>query len=143
MSKLTAVLLALALIAGCHKSVHAQVPVAPVTLPHVQFFDANGSPLAGGRVFTYDAGTTTLRNTYKNSGGVAQNTNPIILNSGGFADIWLGNQAYKFVVQNSLGVQQWTADNVVGYLGLLNLTNDWTFAQTFEQAITITPSDNQ
>lgn len=147
MSKLTALLLALALIAGCHKSVHAQTSVAPAQIPHIQFFSANGTPLAGGKVFTYDAGTTTARATCKtvSSSGVcsAFNTDPIILNAGGFADIWLANQSYKFVVQNSTGVQQWTVDNVAGYLGLLNLANTWTFGQTFSQPITVTPSDNQ
>lgn len=121
----------------------AQVSVAPANIPCFQFFDSNGNPLAGGRVFSYLAGTSTLENTYIDAGGIQQNTDPIILNSGGFACIWLANKSYKFVVQNSAGSIQRTMDNVTGYLGLLNLSNTWTFAQTFSQPITITPSDNQ
>lgn len=143
MSKLTAVLLSLVLLIACHKQVKAQVPVALSPVPHMQFLSTTGSPLANGIVFTYAAGTTTLSNTYIDSTGTSQNTDPIILDSGGFADIWLANQSYKFVVQDQNGVQQWTVDNVSGYLGLLNLANTWTFSQIFTQPITITPSDNQ
>jgi hypothetical protein len=121
----------------------AQVSVAPSPVPRIQFLDSNGHPLSGGRVFTYAGGTTTLENTYIDAGGISQNTDPIILNAGGFANIWLANKSYKFVVQNSSGSTQWTVDNVTGYLGLLNLSNTWTFPQTFTQALTILPSDNQ
>lgn len=122
---------------------HCQVPVAPSPMPHLQFFDAAGKPLAGGRVITYAAGTTTLLNTYIDATGTAVNTDPIILDSGGFADIWLANSSYKFAVQNSLGVPQWTKDNITGYLGLTGLDNTWSGANIFSLAVGITPADNQ
>lgn len=128
---------------ACAVSAPAQVSVTLAPVAHLQFLSPTGVPLANGKVFTYDAGTTNLRNTYKDSGGVIQNTDPVVLDQGGFADIWLANQAYKFVVQNSLGAQQWSVDNITGYFGLLNLANTWTFPQTFTQPITITPADNQ
>lgn len=127
----------------CAVPAPAQVSVTLAPVAHLQFLSPTGVPLANGKVFTYDAGTTNLRNTYKDSGGVIQNTDPVVLDQGGFADIWLANQAYKFVVQNSLGAQQWSVDNITGYFGLLNLANTWTFPQTFTQPITITPADNQ
>lgn len=134
---------ALACLLACGVSAFAQVPVALAPVAHLQFLSATGVPLANGKVFTYDAGTVNLRNTYKDSFGIIQNTDPIILDQGGYADIWLANQAYKFVVQNSLGAQQWSVDNIQTYFGLLNSANIWTLGQTFTQPITITPADNQ
>src|SRR5262245_43717691 len=90
----------------------AQVPVQLGPVPHFQFLDANGHPLANGKLFTYDAGTTNLRNTYADSTGTLQNPDPILLdatgspsNGGVQTGIWLANLSYKFVAQNSLGVQ--------------------------------------
>jgi hypothetical protein len=91
------------------------VSLAPVA--HQQFFAANGSPLAGGFIFTYSAGTTNPLATFTDSTGSTPNPNPIILDAGGFANIWLSsNIAYKFVVQNSASVTQWTVDNIIGGL---------------------------
>lgn len=123
----------------------AQVSVTPnCSLGKCQLFDRNGHPLASGKVYSYDPGTTNLRNTYKDSLGVSQNTDPIILDGGGYASIWLANQAYKFCVYNSANVLQYPCiDNVTGYLGLLNFANTWTFPQTFTGTITDTLTDNQ
>ena len=73
---------------------------SPVPVPKIQFFDASGRPLAGGFVFTYSAGTTTPLATYTDSTGSTPNTNPVHLDSGGFANIWLlGAECYKLIVQ--------------------------------------------
>lgn len=77
-----------------------------------QFFDANGNPLAGGKLYTYAAGTTTPLVTYTNSGGVTANTNPIILDSRGEANVWLGAAVYKFKLTTSTDVELWTVDDV-------------------------------
>lgn len=84
----------------------------PSPQPHQCFFE-NGVPLAGGKIFTYVAGTTTPLSTFTDSGGVSMNQNPIILDSQGCANIWLGLQGYKYIVQDANGVQQWTTDNLV------------------------------
>lgn len=76
------------------------------------FFDANGDPLVGGKVWSYTAGTTTPRTTYTSEAATAANTNPILLDANGQADIWIGNGFYKFVVMNSLDVVQYTVDRV-------------------------------
>lgn len=55
---------------------------------HQQFLAADGTPLAGGLVYTYQAGTNSPLATYQDSFGTP-NTSPIILDSGGFANIWL------------------------------------------------------
>jgi len=80
--------------------------------PKLQFFDSNGNPLTGGKVYTYAAGTTTPLSTYVDSGGVTTNTNPIILDVRGEANIWLDGAAYKFVLKNANDTLIWTVDNI-------------------------------
>ncbi len=79
--------------------------------------DSNGAPLAGGLVYTYQAGTTTPQATYTDSTGGTAQTNPIVLNASGLPNspIWLPNgQAVKLVIQNAAGVTQRTVDSVTG-----------------------------
>jgi hypothetical protein len=81
-----------------------------------RFYDNNGAPLAFGLLTTYAAGTTTPITTYKDSGVISQNTNPITLNFRGEADIWLlPNIAYKFALTDSQGnaIPGWPIDNIV------------------------------
>jgi hypothetical protein len=81
-----------------------------------QFFDNNGNPLSGGKIYTYEAGTTTPLATYTSSTGVTAHTNPIVLNSGGRVpsggEIWNQLRLYKFVLETSTGVLIATYDNV-------------------------------
>jgi len=79
-----------------------------------QFFDANGNPLAGGKLYTYIAGTTSPTTTYVDSAGVTTNTNPIILDSRGEANVWLGTGTYKFKLLSATDVEIWTVDNIPG-----------------------------
>ena len=99
-----------------------------------QFFDNNGNPLSGGKIYTYEAGTTTPLATYTSSTGVTAHTNPIILDSGGRVpggEIWL-NYAYlyKFVVKTSTDVLIATYDNIGGSFNassiIANFTGDGT-----------------
>jgi hypothetical protein len=81
--------------------------------PKLQFFDANGDPLVGGKLYTYEAGTTTPRTTYTSENGVITNPNPIILDSRGEADVWLDpTLAYKFVLKTPADVTIWTVDQI-------------------------------
>lgn len=83
--------------------------------PHIRFTDSAGRPLALGKIYTCVAGTSCPGNplaTYTDSTAVTQNANPIILDAGGYASVWIGTGTYKLVAQNALGVQQWTQDNV-------------------------------
>lgn len=82
------------------------------SVPKLQFFDANGNPLVGGKLYTYAAGTTTPLATYTDSSAGTPNTNPIILNSRGEANVWLSNTTYKFVLKTSADVEIWTVDNI-------------------------------
>lgn len=86
--------------------------------PKLQFFDANGVPLAGGKLYSYVAGTTTPLATYTSAGETTFNTNPIILNSRGEAEVWLGSPLYKFKLTTAADVEIWTVDNITSLSGL-------------------------
>ena len=93
------------------------VNLSPVGGVAGQFFDNNGNPLVGGKLYTYAAGTTTPQATFTSSVGGAANTNPIILNAGGRvpAEIWLTDgQQYKFVLYDANDVLIGSWDNIVG-----------------------------
>lgn len=80
-----------------------------------QFFDNNGLPLAGGLIYTYQAGSSTLLTTYTTVNGNIANTNPIVLDSYGRtpSEIWmLTGYSYKFVIQTSAAVTLQTLDNL-------------------------------
>lgn len=78
-----------------------------------QFFSDAGVPLVGGKVYTYAAGTTTPLATFQDSTGLVSNTNPIILDSRGEANIWLSpSLAYKFILKDPNDAPIWTVDNI-------------------------------
>jgi hypothetical protein len=82
-----------------------------------RYFDSNGNPLAGGKLYTYQAGTTTPQATYTDQGEGTPNANPIILDASGECSMWLDpDLSYKFVLKDSNDNTQWTVDNVVGLL---------------------------
>ena len=102
----------------------ATTSLAPTPKP--QFFDANGAPLVGGLLYTYEAGSTTPLTSYTDSTGVSANTNPIVLDSRGEANVWLGADIYKFALYTSVGVLIWTVDNINGSTFGVNATGDGT-----------------
>ena len=95
------------------------VNLSPVGGVAAQFFTNNGTPLAGGKIYTYSAGTTTPATTYTSSQGNVQWTNPIVLNAGGRVpsggEIWLTDGInYKFVLKDANDVTIATYDNISG-----------------------------
>jgi hypothetical protein len=105
----------------------------------MQFFDANGNPLVGGKLYTYAAGTTTPQATYTTYAGTTANTNPVIFNSRGEAAVWCGTSRYYMELKDANDTLIWTADNVNGAngptLALLAASNGATL-------IGYTPTDN-
>jgi hypothetical protein len=94
--------------------------------PKLQFFDLNGAPLSGGLLYTYAAGTTTPLASYTDSTGLIANTNPIVLDSRGEANVWLSGAIYKFALYTSVSVLIWTVDNINGSTFASNATGDGT-----------------
>lgn len=80
--------------------------------PKMQFFDINGEPLVGGKVYTYLAGTTTPQATYTDNTGATANPNPVILNARGEASIWLSGANFKFKLTDANDVEIWTVDYI-------------------------------
>ena len=70
-----------------------------------QWTDSLGNILEFGILRFYEAGTLIPKPTYKKADGTEANTNPVILDAGGAADIWLGDGAYRVLITDSNGVQ--------------------------------------
>lgn len=82
-----------------------------------QFFDSNGDPLNGGKLYTYEGGTvSTNKATYQDDAGGSFHTNPIILDSAGRipAEVWGTTGSYKLKLTDALDSVIWTADGIVG-----------------------------
>lgn len=80
-----------------------------------QFFDNNGTPLSGGLLYTYEAGTSTPLATYTSIAGSIQHSNPIQLDSSGRVpeEIWLiSGNSYKFVLNTAQDVLIRSYDNI-------------------------------
>lgn len=93
------------------------VNLSPFANPGAQFFDDNGDPLSGGKIFTYAAGTTTPKATYTDYTGGTAHANPIILDAAGRppSEVWLTyGDAYKFILKDSLDTLIGTFDHIDG-----------------------------
>jgi hypothetical protein len=91
--------------------------MAVIYTPHFSvFFDNNGVPLAGGKLYTYAAGTTTPKATYTTAAGNIANSNPITLDAYGRAILFISG-AYKFVLKdaNDVAIPNGTTDNIIAY----------------------------
>jgi hypothetical protein len=92
--------------------------LSPVGGVAAQFFDNNGVPLSGGKLYTYAAGTTTPLVSYTTFAANVARTNPIVLNSAGRVgdggEIWITSASYKFVLTTSTDVLIATYDNIFG-----------------------------
>ena len=107
--------------------------LSPVGGVASQFFDNNGVPLTGGKLYTYAAGTTTPLASYTTSAGTTAHTNPIILDSAGRVpggEVWLSAARYKFALYTSVNVLIATYDNIAGIGVLLPLNFTGTGSQT-------------
>ena len=79
-------------------------------LPRFQFLAADGSLANGYKVNCYQPGTTTRKDTYTDYTGNTANTNPVILNARGEANIhWNGK--YKVVITDADDVEVYEEDN--------------------------------
>ena len=48
-----------------------------------QYFDDSGNPVVNGKIYFYETGTTTLKNTYADVDYTIANTNPVVLTAAG------------------------------------------------------------
>lgn len=94
--------------------------------PKFQAFDESGAPLVGGKLYSYLAGTTTPYDTYTDYTGNTANTNPVILDLYGQAELWLDpGVAYKLILTDAVDIQMWSVDNITsaGSMSVQNSNN--------------------
>lgn len=85
-----------------------------LTPPVMQFVDADGVPLSGGKVYTYAAGTTTPKASYTDAGAGTPNANPVILDSSGRAVIFIDG-SYRVDIYTSSDALVRSVDNITSY----------------------------
>jgi len=90
------------------------------TYPKFKAWDTNANPLVGGKVHSYQVGTSTRKNTYSNAACTVPNTNPVILDSLGEANIYISGSVH-LIVKDSNDVTLFTIAEAAG--GIL-----WTFS---------------
>lgn len=84
--------------------------------------DDNGFPLAGGKVYFYEAGSfEVLKDTFTGAQTGIANTNPVILNAAGYAGIFLDG-TYNIQVYDSNDVLVWTEEDINS-----NSTEEWVY----------------
>lgn len=79
--------------------------------PKFYAWDRNGKPLAFGKLYTYQARTNTPKPTYQSEDQVVENTNPVILNGEGYANVYLDG-SYKMVLKDEEDNEIWSSDPV-------------------------------
>lgn len=94
------------------------MPTAPIAafIPQ-QFFDINGHPLAGGRVYAFEAGTTTPLATYSSADldPLSTRTHPILLGDDGRPEdglaLYVQPRMYRWDVKDQADVLVYTVDD--------------------------------
>jgi hypothetical protein len=74
-------------------------------------FFPNGTPLIGGKLFTYQAGTSTPAAAYHDAAATMPHMNPIILDDRGEVLVHI-TQAMLWRLETPTGVQLWEVDNI-------------------------------
>ena len=88
----------------------------------INFLGVTGQPLAGGKLYTYQAGSSTPLATYQDYNGITANANPIILGTDGriSGEIWFSaGYNYKLVLKDANDVLIATYDNLYGIIGTI------------------------
>jgi hypothetical protein len=83
-------------------------------LPYVKFrafAPITNLPLVGGKLYSYEVGTTTPKALYADPALTEPLTNPVILDSNGEATIY-GADLYDLKLTDALDVELWTADSI-------------------------------
>ena len=89
---------------------------------------ATGAPLAGGKVYVYQAGTTNALTVYKEQSLTNAWTQPVVLDSNGDAKIWFDQDA-KVVVHDSEDSLVYSFDNISPTGGVSTISGDFNLVQ--------------
>ncbi len=88
--------------------------IRPSYNPRFTELDGNGDPYSGGKLYTYETGTTTPKTTWSDRDKATPNENPVVLDSRGSAMVWLDTStgAYRFRLYDSDDNLIWTEDDI-------------------------------
>tara|TARA_R110000782_G_scaffold224221_1_gene311202 strand:+ start:2884 stop:3873 length:990 start_codon:yes stop_codon:yes gene_type:complete len=86
--------------------------MARLSNPVPQILDSNGNPSGGAKVYFFEVGTTTPKNTYSDAGLSIANANPVVTDSAGRLPSTFLDGNYKVVAKDADGVTLWTRDPV-------------------------------
>lgn len=122
------------------------VPLSILAYP-LQLTDADGNPLAGGKVTFKAAGTTDNADTFGDCQGDSTNTNPVILDSAGAAAVFLAPILYDISVTDADDVSQPHLDREgVGNPGQIFASSSGTVAsegsKNVDSGYTVLSTDN-
>lgn len=80
--------------------------------PFLYQYTSTGLPMAGAKLYFYEQGTTTPKNTYSNPGLSTANSNPLVADATGkFGAIFLDG-SYTARITDASDVEIWSDDNV-------------------------------
>lgn len=80
--------------------------------PVPQYFDSDNKILAGGKVFYFNAGTSTPKTTYSDEGETIANPHPVILDAAGRLPNVFFTGTAKQILKDLNDVQIWERDDV-------------------------------
>jgi len=104
------------------------------------YLDNNGRPLAGGKLYFYETGTSTAKATYSDAAETIPNTNPVELDAAGRQpDIFFSGLA-KVVLTDADGVQVDVADPV-GESSTADAFTGWVVTVEYGVGDTVTGPD--
>lgn len=90
----------------------------------LQLFDDDGTPLNGGKIYFFEPGTSTPKDTYTDQGGGTPNAHPVVLDARGEADVFL-NGNYDVTVDRSDDTQVYTQDDVSMQPSTTTVLSEW------------------
>ncbi len=108
--------------------------------PRPQFFDADGEPLVLGKLFVFEPGTVTPKDTFTDVNETTSNSNPVLLDGSGRApNIFYGGSA-RLVLTAEDDTQIWDVDPV-GADALVGPFSTWIPQFTYSVGDIVVASD--
>ena len=106
---------------------------------NAQYFDDAGDPLGSGKLYFYESGTTTIKNTYADINLTIPNTNPVILTAAGRQPNIFFNGNAKGILADKNDVQILVRDPV-GETGT-NFGDPWVATRIYSTNSVVIGSD--
>lgn len=92
--------------------------------PVFQALDADGNPVSGAKLYTYEPGSSTPKPVYADSAGVTPLSYPVVCDSSGRATVyWSGT--YKAILKDAEDVTLWTVDNIAEPVVAVPTVSEW------------------